>query len=67
MQNSAVREEMCRIMGFWLELGVSGFRVDAVPFVIETVPLSDYGKQLAKKKGERPSSKPLASRRYSVG
>jgi glycosidase len=23
-------------MGFWLELGISGFRVDAVPFMIET-------------------------------
>ena len=23
-------------MGYWLELGVSGFRVDAVPFVIES-------------------------------
>ena len=22
-------------MGFWLELGVSGFRMDAVPFLIE--------------------------------
>src|SRR5687768_2348147 len=33
--NPAVREEMHRIMGFWLELGVSGFRLDAVPFMIE--------------------------------
>ena len=24
-----------RIMGFWLQLGVSGFRMDAVPFLIE--------------------------------
>ena len=31
----AVRAEIRRIMGFWLELGVAGFRVDAVPFVIE--------------------------------
>ena len=23
-------------MGYWLELGVAGFRVDAVPFIIET-------------------------------
>ena len=23
-------------MGFWLELGISGFRVDAVPFMIDT-------------------------------
>ena len=25
-------------MGLWLQLGVSGFRVDAVPFIIETMP-----------------------------
>ena len=33
--NPAVREEIQQIMGFWLQLGVSGFRVDAVPFLIE--------------------------------
>ncbi len=33
--NPEVREEITRIMGFWLELGVSGFRIDAVPFLIE--------------------------------
>jgi trehalose synthase len=32
----AVREEMAKIMGFWLELGVDGFRVDAVPYLLET-------------------------------
>src|SRR5215475_2675409 len=36
--NPAVRTEIQRIMGYWLELGVSGFRVDAVPFVIESRP-----------------------------
>jgi maltose alpha-D-glucosyltransferase/alpha-amylase len=30
-----VRAEIYKIMGFWLELGVSGFRMDAVPFLIE--------------------------------
>ncbi|EPX60947.1 Trehalose synthase [Cystobacter fuscus DSM 2262] len=30
-----VQEEIRRIAGFWLELGVSGFRMDAVPFVIQ--------------------------------
>jgi maltose alpha-D-glucosyltransferase/alpha-amylase len=34
-QNPAVADEISRIMGFWLQLGVSGFRMDAVPFVIE--------------------------------
>ena len=33
--NQAVRNEIYKIMGFWLELGVSGFRMDAVPFLIE--------------------------------
>jgi maltose alpha-D-glucosyltransferase/alpha-amylase len=36
MSNPAVREEMLKIMGFWLQLGVSGFRLDAVPFIIDT-------------------------------
>ncbi|HEX2212322.1 MAG TPA: alpha-amylase family protein [Mycobacterium sp.] len=31
--NPAVQEEISRVLGFWLELGVSGFRVDAVPFL----------------------------------
>lgn len=30
----AVRAEIQKIMGFWIQLGVSGFRMDAVPFVI---------------------------------
>lgn len=34
MANPEVRAEMLKIVGFWLELGVSGFRVDAVPFLI---------------------------------
>lgn len=33
--NPRVRDEIRRIMGFWLELGVSGFRLDAAPFLIE--------------------------------
>src|SRR3569833_2261316 len=32
-----VRDEMNKILGFWLELGISGFRVDSLPFLIETV------------------------------
>ncbi len=34
--NPAVQAEILKIMGFWIELGVSGFRMDAVPFVIGT-------------------------------
>jgi maltose alpha-D-glucosyltransferase/alpha-amylase len=33
--NPAVREEMWKVMEFWLGLGVDGFRVDAVPYLIE--------------------------------
>jgi maltose alpha-D-glucosyltransferase/alpha-amylase len=33
--NPYVRAEIQKIMGFWLQLGVSGFRLDAVPFLIE--------------------------------
>jgi trehalose synthase len=35
--NPLVRDEIVKVMGFWLALGVSGFRVDAVPFLLETV------------------------------
>jgi maltose alpha-D-glucosyltransferase/alpha-amylase len=34
--NPAVQSEILKIMGFWIQLGVSGFRMDAVPFVIGT-------------------------------
>jgi maltose alpha-D-glucosyltransferase / alpha-amylase len=40
MDNPRVREEVRRIMGFWLQLGVAGFRVDAVPFILEEPPRS---------------------------
>ncbi|SDM20229.1 maltose alpha-D-glucosyltransferase/ alpha-amylase [Catalinimonas alkaloidigena] len=36
MENTDVRAEVQRIMGYWLQLGVAGFRVDAVPFILET-------------------------------
>ncbi|MGV9323837.1 alpha-amylase family protein [Streptosporangium sandarakinum] len=35
--NPEVRDEIARILGFWMELGLSGFRVDAVPFLIEDI------------------------------
>jgi maltose alpha-D-glucosyltransferase/alpha-amylase len=33
--NPDVREEIRKIMGFWLELGVSGFRIDAATLMID--------------------------------
>jgi maltose alpha-D-glucosyltransferase/alpha-amylase len=34
--NPMVQAEILKIMGFWIQQGVSGFRMDAVPFVIST-------------------------------
>lgn len=33
--NPAVRAEMWDVMKFWLDMGVDGFRLDAVPYLIE--------------------------------
>jgi maltose alpha-D-glucosyltransferase / alpha-amylase len=33
--NPAVQEEMLKIVKFWLDLGVDGFRADAVPYLFE--------------------------------
>jgi len=41
--NPAVRDEIARVIGFWMELGMSGFRVDAVPFLLETQGQDDAG------------------------
>jgi trehalose synthase len=35
--NPAVRDEIAKIAGFWLALGASGFRMDAVPFLVQEV------------------------------
>ncbi len=34
--NPEVQAQILKIMGFWIQQGVSGFRMDAVPFVIST-------------------------------
>ena len=39
--NPRVRDEIAKVIGFWLELGLSGFRVDAVPFLLETTGASE--------------------------
>ncbi|MBD2307737.1 alpha-amylase family protein [Chroococcidiopsis sp. FACHB-1243] len=43
--NPTVREEICKIMGFWLELGVSGFRIDAAPFLIKGIGIEGANQQ----------------------
>jgi trehalose synthase len=39
--NPRVRDEIAKVIGFWLELGLSGFRVDAVPFLLETIGVTE--------------------------
>ncbi len=34
MSNPSVREEIRKIMGFWLKLGISGFRIDAAHIIV---------------------------------
>lgn len=36
IDNPKVRAEIRRIVGYWLKLGIAGFRLDAVPFFLET-------------------------------
>lgn len=35
LANPDVMDEILRTVGFWLELGIDGFRVDAVPFLMQ--------------------------------
>jgi trehalose synthase len=41
IDHQEVRDEIAKIVGFWLELGVDGFRIDAVPFLIDTSEVPD--------------------------
>jgi trehalose synthase len=36
LANPEVRDEILRVIGFWLELGFDGFRVDGIPFLEQT-------------------------------
>ena len=44
LANPRVREEMYRVMSYWLRLGVAGFRVDAVPYMVERAKRADPDK-----------------------
>jgi maltose alpha-D-glucosyltransferase/alpha-amylase len=39
--NPEVRDEIAAVMGYWLQLGVAGFRIDAVPALLETAGLPE--------------------------
>jgi trehalose synthase len=41
-----VRDEIAKVVGFWVQLGVSGFRIDAVPFLLETDGVVDGARRL---------------------
>ncbi|PSN41543.1 Maltase 1 [Blattella germanica] len=40
-RNTAVKEEMKNVIRFWLNRGVDGFRVDAVPHIVEDADFTD--------------------------
>jgi trehalose synthase len=62
--NPAVRDEIAKIGAFWLALGVVGYRVDAVPFLLEEVSgpenahkdphtlLREFGRFLSRRRGD---------------
>jgi maltose alpha-D-glucosyltransferase/alpha-amylase len=39
--NPVVRDEIAQVVGYWLEQGLAGFRVDAVPFLLEPIGMPD--------------------------
>lgn len=41
LANPKVMDEILRTVGFWLELGIDGFRVDAVPFLLQNQDHTD--------------------------
>jgi maltose alpha-D-glucosyltransferase/alpha-amylase len=53
----AVKREIERITGFWLQLGVTGFRIDALPFLVEL-------KHLPQAKGQDPDEYIKAMRHH---
>ncbi|XP_028038901.1 maltase A1-like [Bombyx mandarina] len=43
-RNPAVKQEMFNIMKFWLDKGADGFRLDALPYLIEADPADHEGR-----------------------
>jgi trehalose synthase len=39
--NPAVRDEIAQVVGYWLAQGLAGFRVDAVPFLLEPMGMPE--------------------------
>jgi trehalose synthase len=39
--NPEVRDEIAQVVGYWLQQGLAGFRVDAVPFLLEPIGMPE--------------------------
>lgn len=58
-----VRDEIAKVIGFWLQLGVSGFRIDAVPFLLQTQGIIDGARKLPDPHAYLRSLRAFAQRR----
>jgi trehalose synthase len=65
--NPAVRDEIAKILGFWMQLGLHGFRVDAVPFLLETSGVDDGMEKLPDPHGYLRDLRAYLSRRRGDG
>ncbi len=65
--NPLVRDEIAKVLGFWLQLGLSGFRVDAVPFLLETVGVEGGDDKLPKPHDYLRSLREFLGRRVGDG
>jgi trehalose synthase len=43
--NPRVRDEIAQVVGYWLDQGLAGFRVDAVPFLLEPIGMPEGAMQ----------------------
>ena len=62
--NAEVRDELAQVAGYWLDQGLAGFRVDAVPFLLEPTGmpegaivdphelLRDFRRHLGRRRGD---------------
>ena len=61
LRNPYVRNELKKVLEFWLDLGVAGFRIDAVPHFFEDERFLDEDEV----DGKNPESYESVTRKYS--